>query len=59
MLAERIRYLFDCSGRTYGSPRITLDLREEDWQVSQNSCQGGTGALSLTRNRTRWHHAGT
>ncbi|MCX4671850.1 hypothetical protein OG453_35090 [Streptomyces sp. NBC_01381] len=42
-LAERIRYFLDCSGRTYGSPRITLDLREEDWQISQNSCQGGTG----------------
>jgi putative transposase len=35
-LAERIRYFFD-SGRTYGSPRITLDLWEEGWQVSQNT----------------------
>ncbi|GGJ72301.1 hypothetical protein [Streptomyces brasiliensis] len=24
-LAERIRYFFDRSGKTYGSPRITLD----------------------------------
>jgi putative transposase len=36
-LAERIRYFFDRSGKTYGSPRITLDLWEEDWQVSQNT----------------------
>ncbi|MDC2952732.1 IS3 family transposase [Streptomyces heilongjiangensis] len=36
-LAERIRYFFDRSGRTYGSPRITLDLWEEGWQVSQNT----------------------
>ncbi|MCX5420898.1 IS3 family transposase [Streptomyces sp. NBC_00114] len=36
-LAERIRCFFDRSGRTYGSPRITLDLWEEGWQVSQNT----------------------
>ncbi|WP_199821278.1 IS3 family transposase [Streptomyces sp. NRRL B-3229] len=36
-LAERIRYFFDLSGKTYGSPRITLDLWEEGWQVSQNT----------------------
>ncbi|MDI3390627.1 IS3 family transposase [Streptomyces sp. B-S-A8] len=36
-LEERIRDFFDRSGRTYGSPRITLDLWEEGWQVSQNT----------------------
>ncbi|MEU2490924.1 IS3 family transposase [Streptomyces sp. NPDC007883] len=36
-LAERIRYFFDRTGRTHGSPRITLDLWEEGWQVSQNT----------------------
>lgn len=36
-LAERICHFFDRSGRTYGSPRITLDLWEEGWQVSQNT----------------------
>lgn len=36
-LAERTRCFFDRSGRTYGSPRITLDLWEEGWQVSQNT----------------------
>ncbi|MFF3871766.1 IS3 family transposase [Streptomyces sp. NPDC001978] len=37
LLAERVRYFFDRSGQTYGSPRITLDLWEEGWQVSQNT----------------------
>ncbi|MFF0041706.1 IS3 family transposase [Streptomyces mirabilis] len=36
-LAERICHFFDRSGRTYGSPRITLDLWEEGWQVSENT----------------------
>ncbi|MEU1601008.1 IS3 family transposase [Streptomyces sp. NPDC005708] len=36
-LAERIRYFFDRSGKTYGSPRVTLDLWEEGWQLSQNA----------------------
>ncbi|GAA3920851.1 hypothetical protein GCM10023084_82860 [Streptomyces lacrimifluminis] len=36
-LEERIRYFFRASGETYGSPRITLDLWEEGWQVSVNS----------------------
>ncbi|MFB7503089.1 IS3 family transposase [Streptomyces broussonetiae] len=35
--AERICHFFDRSGRTYGSPRITVDLWEEGWQVSQNT----------------------
>ncbi|MCC9710192.1 IS3 family transposase [Streptomyces sp. MNU76] len=36
-LEERIRYFFRASGETYGSPRITLDLWEEGWQVSVNA----------------------
>ncbi|MDQ0764994.1 IS3 family transposase [Streptomyces canus] len=36
-LEERIRYFFRASGETYGSPRITLDLWEEGWQVSVNT----------------------
>jgi len=36
-LAVRIRELFDASGGTYGSPRITLDLRAEGWRVSENT----------------------
>lgn len=37
VLATRIAELFDASGKTYGSPRITLDLRAEGWQVSVNT----------------------
>jgi transposase InsO family protein len=36
-LEEGIRYSFRASGETYGSPRITLDLWEEGWQVSVNT----------------------
>ncbi|MFI9366715.1 IS3 family transposase [Kitasatospora sp. NPDC053057] len=36
-LAERIRHFFAASGNTYGSPRITLDLWAEGWQVSENT----------------------
>ncbi|WP_234441033.1 IS3 family transposase [Streptomyces scabiei] len=36
-LEERIRYFFRASGESYGSPRITLDLWEEGWQVSVNT----------------------
>ncbi|MGW1156949.1 transposase [Streptomyces sp. NPDC002513] len=34
---QRVLDFFDRSGRTYGSPRITLDLWEEGWQVSQST----------------------
>ena len=37
MLAERIMHFFTESGGTYGSPRITLDLWAEGWQVSVNT----------------------
>jgi putative transposase len=36
-LEERSRYFFRASGETYGSPRITLDVWEEGWQVSVNT----------------------
>ena len=36
-LEERIIYFFRRSGDTYGSPRITLDLWAEGWQVSVNT----------------------
>ncbi len=36
-LKERIKYFFRASGETYGSPRITLDLWAEGWQVSVNT----------------------
>lgn len=36
-LEERIKHFFRESGDTYGSPRITLDLWAEGWQVSVNT----------------------
>ncbi|WP_326791701.1 IS3 family transposase [Streptomyces sp. NBC_00841] len=36
-LEERITNFFRESGDTYGSPRITLDLWAEGWQVSVNT----------------------
>ncbi|WP_420082649.1 IS3 family transposase (plasmid) [Streptomyces sp. JL4002] len=36
-LTERIAYFFKRSGGTYGSPRVTLDLWAEGWQVSVNT----------------------
>lgn len=36
-LEERIMHFFRASGDTYGSPRITLDLWAEGWQVSVNT----------------------
>lgn len=36
-LADEIRRIFDASGGTYGSPRVTLDLWAAGWQVSQNT----------------------
>jgi putative transposase len=36
-LDEEIRRLFTASGGTYGSPRITRDLREAGWVISENT----------------------
>lgn len=36
-LEERITSFFRASGDTYGSPRVTLDLWAEGWQVSVNT----------------------
>ena len=36
-LTERIKKHFEASGSTYGSPRVTLDLWAEGWQVSRNT----------------------
>jgi len=59
-LTERIKHFFTTSGRIYGSPRITLDLWAEGWQVSVNTVaeimaeQGWYGRLpKKRRNLTR------
>ncbi|EUA19355.1 HTH-like domain protein [Mycobacterium xenopi 3993] len=36
-LDTRVGELFERSKRTYGSPRIHADLREEGWRVSVNT----------------------
>ena len=36
-LDERVRQLFEASGRTYGSPRIHADLRAQGWRVGVNT----------------------
>jgi transposase InsO family protein len=36
-LAVKIREIFDASGGTYGSPRVTLDLHAAGWQVGENT----------------------
>ncbi|MGW9032505.1 IS3 family transposase [Streptomyces sp. NPDC055722] len=46
-LTERITHFFNASGRTYGSPRITLDLWAEGWQVSQNTVAEIMAGLGL------------
>ncbi|MBB4853111.1 transposase InsO family protein [Mycobacteroides chelonae] len=37
VLDRRVAELFAASGRTYGSPRVRADLRDEGWQVSVNT----------------------
>jgi transposase InsO family protein len=36
-LADAIRAVFDASGGTYGSPRVTLELRASGWRVGENT----------------------
>lgn len=36
-LAVKIREVFDASGGTYGSPRVTLELHAAGWQVGENT----------------------
>jgi hypothetical protein len=38
-LADAIRAVFDASGGTYGSPRVTLELRAAGWRVGENTTQ--------------------
>jgi hypothetical protein len=52
-LAERITHFFNASGRDYDSPRITLDLWAEGWQVSQNTVAQIMAELGLQGRRRR------
>ncbi len=46
-LADAIRAVFDASGGTYGSPRVTLDLWAAGWQVSENTVAALMAELGL------------
>jgi transposase InsO family protein len=57
VLAERITVLFEKSKRTYGSPRITLDLWAEGWQVSKNTVAQIMAELGLEGRKRRKPHS--
>jgi putative transposase len=40
LLAAEVKRLFDLHGGKYGSPRITADLRDAGWRVSENTVAG-------------------
>ena len=46
-LDEEIKRLFTASGGTYGSPRITDDLRDAGWKISANTVAARMVALGL------------
>jgi transposase InsO family protein len=46
-LNEQIRRVFTGSGGTYGSPRITRDLREAGWTISENTVAARRAELGL------------
>jgi transposase InsO family protein len=52
-LGVEIRRLFAQHRGTYGSPRITADLGEEGWQVSQNTVAAIMAELGLAARRRR------
>ena len=52
-LKVAIRRLFAKHRRTYGSPRITADLREEGWVVSENTVAALMREMDLVARRRR------
>jgi transposase InsO family protein len=52
-LAVEVRRLFAVHRGTYGSPRITADLRDEGWVVSVNTVAGLMAGLGLASRRPR------
>lgn len=52
-LAVEVRRLFAEHRGTYGSPRITADLRDEGWRVSENTVAAIMRELGLAARRRR------
>jgi putative transposase len=52
-LAAEVRRLFRAHRGTYGSPRITADLREAGWRVSENTVAALMREQGLAARRTR------
>jgi transposase InsO family protein len=58
-LAAEIGRLFAAHHGTYGSPRITADLREAGWQVSENTVAAVMRELGLAARRKKKRKATT
>ncbi|MEV1245464.1 IS3 family transposase, partial [Nonomuraea sp. NPDC049750] len=52
-LDEEIKRHFAASGGTYGSPRITQDLRAEGWKLSENTVAKRMAELGLAGRRPK------
>jgi putative transposase len=52
-LRAEVRRLFDLHQGRYGSPRITADLRDAGWRVSENTVAGLMRELGLAARRRR------
>jgi putative transposase len=59
LLAAEIRRLFTAHRGTYGSPRITADLCEAGWQVSENTVAAIMREQGLAPRRTKKRRATT
>ena len=52
-LAVKVREIFNASGGTYGSPRVTLDLWAAGWQVGENTVARLMAELGLAGRRPK------
>ncbi|MEU2616395.1 IS3 family transposase [Micromonospora sp. NPDC007271] len=52
-LADAVRKVFDDSGGTYGSPRVGDELREQGWQVFDNTVAALMAELGLVARAKR------
>jgi transposase InsO family protein len=58
-LKAEVKRLFEAHGGKYGSPRITADLREEGWRVSENTVAGLMREQGLAARRKKKRKATT